>query len=254
MNPTFMYSPLPGAFNVMKWLYSVLVGITAFLFILFFFPHVSVAQSDETDLSALEIANSLSHHLGELASLSFSFNQTTEGQISGRTRQAAGVGHFIKQDESTKMRWNYQIPDKQVIISDGEKVTMYFANLNQMIIASADQLQQDVTYAFFTGETQIEEKFIVTQEIIERDLDETGMSDAVIKLIPRSPDSQVQYVRLWVVAERHIQRIEIVDNFETITTILFSNIEENSLMENGRLVDPELFSFTPPEGTEIIRQ
>lgn len=217
-------------------------------------PAAIAAQDNESDASAAEIAKSLSRQLGELASLSFSFNQKTEGQISGRTKHASGKAYFVKRDESTKMRWNYLTPDRQVIISDGEQVTMYFANLNQMIIAPADQLQQDVTYAFFTGQSNIDERFIITQDIVEQDLGETVVDHEVIKLIPRAPTSQIQYVRLWVTDRRHIRRIEIVDNFETITTILLSNIEENSLTKDGELLNRQLFSFTPPEGTEIIRQ
>ena len=246
--------PSPGVIITVKSRLLLLLGIIIFCCLIFFSPLSLQAQEDETNASAMEIANSLSRHLGGLASLSFSFTQTTEGQISGRTRQAGGLAFFVKQDESTKMRWNYETPDTQVIISDGEQLTMYFANLNQMIIAPADQLQQDVTYAFFTGETNIDEKFIIAQEIIEQDLNEVATSEAVIKLIPRSPTSQVQYIRLWVTAARHIHQIVIVDNFETITTIFLNDIQENSLTDNGKLRNRQLFTFTPPAGTEIIRQ
>ncbi len=238
----------------MKPIRLAILGIVALSFSILSSPAATFAQDDETDSSAADIAKSLSRQLGELSSLSFSFNQTTEGQISGRTRRASGKAFFVKRDESTKMRWNYLAPDRQVIISDGEQVTMYFANLNQMIIAPADQLQQDVTYAFFTGQRNIDEKFIITQDIFEQDLGETAVKNEVIKLIPRSPNSQIQYIRLWAADRRHIRRIEIVDNFETTTTILLSNIEENGLTNNGKLLNQQLFSFTPPEGTEIIRQ
>jgi hypothetical protein len=33
-----------------------------------------------------------------------------------------------------------------------------------------------------------------------------------------------------------------------------SNIEENSLTEDGKLIDGDFFQFSPPEGTEIIRR
>ena len=152
------------------------------------------------------------------------------------------------------MRWNYLAPDRQVIISDGDKLNMYFENLNQMIIAPADQLQQDVTYSFFTGAKDIEDEFIVSEggDIQEGVTDVTGYD--VIRLEPRSTTSQVKDIRLWVKDQKNIQRIEIVDNFETETVINISNIEENSLTREGKLINKELFNFTPPAGTEIIHQ
>ncbi len=202
----------------------------------------------------LKIANKLSKELGQLQSLSFAFTQTTQGQLSGRTKQAGGYAYFARDEQKTVMRWNYLTPDRQVIISDGVELIMYFENLNQMIVAPADRLQQDVTYSFFTGANNIEEKFIVSEsdEIIENSLDSPVYD--VIRLEPRSTESQVKDIRLWVENLQQIRRIEIVDNFETKTTINISQIEENGLSSGAQLADMELFKFTPPEGTEIIRQ
>ena len=76
----------------------------------------------------------------------------------------------------------------------------------------------------------------------------------VIRLEPRSTDSQVQDIRLWVKDLKQIHRIEIVDNFETRTIINISHIEENSLTSEGKPTIKDLFNFAPPPGTEIIRQ
>jgi outer membrane lipoprotein carrier protein len=216
--------------------------------------NVKPALANEEPTMPLEIAVNLSEHLGQLSSLSFTFTQQTMDQISGRTKQASGHAYFVKNQNNTRMRWNYQAPDRQVIISDGKELVMYFENLNQMIIAPADTLQQDVTYSFFTGAKNIEDEFIVSEggEIVEGSLD-SPLYD-VIRLEPRSTESQVQNIRLWIMALKHIQRIEIVDNFETKTIINISNIEENSITGEDVPQLKDLFSFTPPPGTEIIRQ
>jgi len=216
--------------------------------------NVGAALAAEEPGSPLETAERLSERLGQLSSLSFTFTQQTKGQISGRTKQASGHAYFVKDGDKTRMRWNYLAPDRQVIISDGQELIMYFENLNQMIIAPADQLQQDVTYSFFTGKKNIDDEFIVSDggEIIESAIGSPQYE--VIRLEPRSTDSQVKDIRLWVRDFKQIQRIEIVDNFETKTTINIDNIEENTLSSEGKVIDKDLFSFTPPPGTEIIRQ
>lgn len=230
--------------------------IQAFCLIFFvvFSPRQSSAADNLAELSALEIARSLSDQLSRLDSLRFTFTQTTSGQLSGRTRQASGQAYFVREGETTRMRWNYQPPERQVIISDGEMLTMYFENLKQMIIAPADRLQQDVTYSFFTGKKDIEDEFIVQPAIVEADSFEELRDSEVIKLIPKSFDSQISDIRLWITGDRQLKRIEIIDNFETVTILNLNEIEENSLTRNGELIDKNLFVFEPPQGTEIIRQ
>ena len=238
----------------MKKNYYCLLKILSPIILFFFLVNVGTSLADEIPESPLEKAKKLSEHLGQLNSLNFNFTQQTRDPISGRTKQASGRAYFIKNKDKTQMRWNYLAPDRQVIISDGTKLMMYFENLNQMIIAPADQLQQDVTYSFFTGAKNIEDEFIVSEGgEIEEGSTELPKYD-VIRLEPRSMDSQVRDIRLWIKDLKQIQRIEIVDNFDTKTIINIGNIEENSLTDDGKLIEKDLFSFTPPSGTEIIRQ
>ncbi len=213
------------------------------------------AEEKINENEALATAQRLQLHLDELCSISFTFAQQTKGSMSSRSRQASGKAFFIKDENGAKMRWNYAVPERQVIISDGITVKMYFEKLNQMIVTPAKALQEDVTYSFFTGEGKIEENFL-----IKRDDSEPGTDDAktehpyqVIKLVPRAPTSQINSILLWVNADSQIQRIVIRDTFDTLTILTLSNIEENSLPQNEDEINL-LFSFTPPKGTEIIQQ
>ncbi len=64
----------------------------------------------------------------------------------------------------------------------------------------------------------------------------------------------MQDIHLWVTADSLIRRIEIRDQFDTRTILTLSDIKENPLAgENGEALSA-LFSFSPPEGTEIIHQ
>jgi outer membrane lipoprotein carrier protein len=153
------------------------------------------------------------------------------------------------------MLWNYSAPDKQVILSDGTTLSMYFAKLKQMIITPADSLQQDITYSFFSGAGDLENDF----QILPPD-PEAGMTDTdrtsfkIIKLIPNTTRSQVSSIHVWVTSESVIQRMEIRDSFDTVTILNFSNIKVDSLAAENSQTVKSLFSFTPPDGTEIIHQ
>ncbi len=211
------------------------------------------AGADNSVPPPLAAAQRLANHLQELTSLTFSFTQKTEGQMSGRPRQAEGRAYFAKQGDTALMRWNYDTPDRQVILSDGTTLHMYFSSLNQMIIAPAATLQQDVTYAFFSGEGNLEDNFLVSDGG-EEQTENTSSDLTVIQLVPKAPSSQTQSIRIWLNGNTRIQRLEIRDTFDTITLLTLSDIEENSLTAAGQLLDETLFQFTPPAETEIIYQ
>jgi outer membrane lipoprotein carrier protein len=151
------------------------------------------------------------------------------------------------------VRWDYVKPDQQVLISDGETVSMYFEKSKQMIITAAKEfLQSDVTYSFFAGKGDIIKDF----EILEPDLPNSNTDDShLIKLVPRKAHPQVAYMHAWITKQSLlINRLQIVDHFDTITDLYFSNIQVNGDLYNNRKIDDDLFFFTPPADTEIIEQ
>ena len=52
---------------------------------------------------------------------------------------------------------------------------------------------------------------------------------------------------------KKIRRIEIRDQFDTLTVLTLSHIEENPLDGKDEQALSALFTFIPPEGTEIIQ-
>jgi len=200
------------------------------------------------------IAARLQTKYDQMTSLSFTFSQQSQGQVSGRPRTGSGTAIFYKTDKTSRMRWDYTAPDRQVLISDGKTFSMYFADLKQMIITPAEALDSDLTYTFFSGRGRIDEKFYILPPDPELMQETAGTNQPkVIKLVPREPQSQVQAIHLWVSSDSLIRRIEIKDHFDTVTLLNLSNIEVDTLTgKDSRL--KELFSFTPPEDTEIIRQ
>ncbi len=215
---------------------------------------VFVAHASENKTEYPEqIAERLQARYDNIQSLSFNFTQDTSGEMTGRPRRGTGRAVFVKLDGKSYMRWDYTSPDKQVLISDGTTFSMYFANLQQMIVSPADSLNADLTYSFFTGRGVLKKDFYI-RPANEEFQSENETDFKVIKLIPKTAQSQVQDIHLWVTPDSLIRRINIRDHFGTVTILNFSDIEVNSLVGE----DPEkllsFFSFVPPEGTEIIRQ
>jgi len=202
-----------------------------------------------------DIAARLQQKYDSMNSLTFTFNQRSDGQMSGRSRTGSGTAYFYKTGKTSQMRWDYTAPERQVLISDGITFSMYFEELKQMIVTPAESLDSDLTYTFFSGRGRIAEKFYILPpdpEYAGKDTDQDHPK--IIKLVPQEQQSQVQSIHLWVTSDSLIRRIEILDHFDTVTTLNLSNLEANFLDRDASRSAAELFSFTAPEGTEIIRQ
>ena len=224
------------------------------LLLFFLFFQVVTAHGSQSKIEYPEdVALRLQARYDKIRSLTFNFTQDTSGEMTGRPRKGAGNAAFVKLEGKSYMRWDYTSPDKQVLVSDGKVFSMYFANLQQMIISPASTLDTDLTYSFFTG------KGVLIKDFYIRPADEEYQSEneagiKVIKLIPKTTQSQIQDIHLWVTPESLIRRINIRDYFGTLTVLNFSDIKVDSLVGKDPKELLSFFSFVPPEGTEIIRQ
>ncbi len=232
----------------MKTLIKTLLILTWLLLPIF------VAHSSQSAIEYPEdIVARLQARYDKIQSLTFNFTQDTSGEMTGRPRRGAGKAAFVKLDGKSYMRWDYSSPDKQVLVSDGKTFSMYFAKLQQMIVTPADTLDADLTYSFFTGRGILKRDFYI-RPANEEFQSEKETDFRVIKLIPKTTQSQVQDIHLWVTPASLIRRISIRDQFGTVTVLNLSNIEVNSLVGKDPHDLLSFFSFVPPEGTEIIRQ
>lgn len=200
------------------------------------------------------VAARLQQRYDAMHSLSFSFTQSTEGEMAGRPRRGSGHAVFLKGDATRRMRWDYDSPGRQVLVSDGETFSMYFEDLQQMIVSPAKVIEADMTYSFFTGSGQLAENFAILGPNRNSVEGEETADLRVIQLVPKAADSQVQDIHLWISADALIRRIEIRDQFDTLTVLTLSDIRENPLAGESAAALATLFSFTPPQGTEIIHQ
>ncbi len=225
---------------------------TLLVYICLIFPIVAHSGENQAEYPE-DVAARLQTRYDMIDSLTFNFIQNTSGEMSGRPRRASGRAAFVKLKGKSYMRWDYTTPDKQVLISDGKLFSMYFAKLHQMIVTPADTLDADITYSFFTGKGSLQHDFYI------RPADEEYQSDnndqfKVIKLIPKTTQSQVQDIHLWVTPESLIRRINIRDQFGTVTILNLSDLKINSLIGKNPQELLDFFTFVPPKGTEIIRQ
>ena len=227
-----------------------LIILSTAMFTLFFCGMLEPFSVKAGTLEPVAIAEKLQATYVEAKTLSADFKQTTALQLSSRVKHGSGSMVFLKPGH---MRWDYMEPDIQVLVSDGKTMSMYFEKSKQMIITDAKELlQSDVTYSFFAGKGDINKDF----EVLESGLPSSNTDEShLIKLVPRRSHPQVAYMHAWISKQSFlINRLQIVDHFDTVTDLHFSNILINGDKYNKRPIDNDLFSFLPPAGTEIIEQ
>jgi len=240
-----MTSYLPSLFSASALKHCSRIVNLLFFSVVFLLPNQVAAQT----INSLEIAQKLQDTYKKATSLVADFNQTTSIQFSDRVRHGSGSMIFLKPG---RMRWDYIAPDHQIIISDGETITMYFEKNNQMIISNArDYLQSDVTYSFFSGTGDILKDF----DIDEADFKNTRENSHLIKLIPKSTHPHVSYIHAWITDGIFLlEHLQIVDHFDTVTDLFFESLEIDSNSYGDREITKDIFSYTPPPDTEIIKQ
>lgn len=229
-----------------------LVTVCAPLLVFLVFTGSLLCHAAETEY-AEDIAERLQLRYDAMNSITFNFNQDTRGEITGRPRKGSGTAAFLKSKTKSQMRWDYLNPNKQIILNDGTQFYMYFEELQQMIISPAKNLENDLTYSFFSGKGNLKNDFYIRPADPDFESD-TAQEFKIIKLVPIAPHSQVQDIHLWVSGDSLIRRIHIQDHFGTITVLNLSDIQPDALGNTPQGKIETLFSFVPPEDTEIIQQ
>ncbi len=167
------------------------------------------------------------------------FSQETIPAGATEGISASGRVFFARPD---RMRWEYETPDPQLIVTSGQDVFVYEKEANQVLVIPRDQfLNSEVSRAFFLGKGDLERSFRI--EAPEGDQSKKW----TIKLVPRQDNPQVKTIFITIDPENHLVReMSLEDHMGGKTLLRFTDIALNGKVEGS------LFSFTPPQGVEIF--
>lgn len=142
----------------------------------------------------------------------------------------------------SKMRWVYEKPYRQQIISDGETLWIYRPDENQVTLGQSPSFFGDGKGASFLADIKlIREKFIA-------ELDHRG-SDTYyrLKLQPKEKIPDVSEIYLSVTKDTFdVVRVVTCNPYGDKTLIKFSGIEFKQDLDDSQFV------FEVPEGTDIL--
>lgn len=144
------------------------------------------------------------------------------------------------------MRWEYEQPEQQIIITDADKLWIYRPADNQVMTGNAPTFFRDGKGASFLSDIRvIRQKFDISLEQgspAERDLFHH------LKLIPREKTLDIAEIRLMVSRQSSSVLQIITLNFYGDET----RIDLLNFVFEGNL-DDSLFSFDIPKGVDVLQ-
>ncbi len=134
-------------------------------------------------------------------------------------------------------RWHYKIPYEQLIVADGERVWVYDEDLQQVTVKSQENNLNPI-YVLINKELSDLHYDIVFER------KEDGLD--WVSLTPKEDSNEVKSVWLAITGSE-LKMIKVNNQLDQTMVFEFSEI-----IRNPKLVD-DLFSFTPPEGVDVVQ-
>ncbi|WP_328589472.1 outer membrane lipoprotein chaperone LolA [Piscinibacter terrae] len=165
-----------------------------------------------------------------------SFTQVVTSPDGKKKKSSSGTFDFARPNQ---FRFEYAKPFEQLIVSDGQKVWIYDADLNQVSSRKFSQALGATPAALLAGGS-LEKDFTLSALPSQQGVDWA-------QALPKAKEGTFQSVRIGFKG-KDLSALEIVDNFGQKSLLTFTQLAANATMP------PEHFKFTVPKGADLIEQ
>ena len=211
---------------------------------------ISVANDQESAEAAIQVnthavANTqhalagLQKKLGSIKSFSANFIQATQDSL-GNTLQS--VEGFMQVAKPGKLRWKTEGIYEQLVVSDGQSLWIYDADLEQVSIKNMDNRLSETPALLLGGDiSAIDDDFIISQL----------PSDSQLLYVLQPKDTSQLFDSLELTfnslhKDQPLTEMVIRDASGQVTLISFNNVSNNPKL------DDTLFTFDIPKGVDVI--
>ena len=192
--------------------------------------------------TADELAAALQKKYDTVRDFSADFVQTYRGGVLNRQIKDSGRVMIRKPG---RMRWEYQVPEEKLFVSDGAKVYSYVPEDKQVTIVPVPPDDQAASPALFlAGKGNITRDF--SASLVERPAGQPEGTRA-LRLVPRTPQAEYDWLIIVVdPATLTLRGLVTGDSQGGTSSFSFTNMKENVGLAD------KLFTFTPPRGVEVV--
>lgn len=153
------------------------------------------------------------------------------------TQQSSGS--FVFQRPG-KFRWVYEKPYEQLIVADGQRLTMFDKDLNQATVRRLQSSLPSSPASILFGSNDFEREFEVS---------DAGVRDGLewVRAKPRAKDTPFERIEIGF-RDGLPGGMLLVDSFGNTTRLQFSKVERNPKLS------ADTFRFTPPKGADVLTE
>lgn len=209
----------------------------ALIFILFLF---SVNVHAEEDIDSVLVGVQKKYE--QIDSFYALFTQESEVKALDKVQTAQGEVWFKKPG---KMRWNYNTPNMNQIVSDGKTIWFYDEEEDQVIETPLNQVSgTESSTTLLSGLGNIKELFNASFSA-SKDINPNG--SYLVDLVPKGEE---EYNKVTIAVDKTdmmVKTLYLYDAFGNLTVMKLSDIKTNGKVENA------LFEFKVPDGAEVVK-
>ncbi|GMG88219.1 outer membrane lipoprotein chaperone LolA [Biformimicrobium ophioploci] len=199
--------------------------VIAILALLLPFSLPVVAKDAVSELSAL---------LGPLASLEGSFRQQIFDESGEELQSSNGKFHVQRPG---RIRWESNEPFPQLLVTNNSTIWLYDPDLEQVTVRKTDRGLHETPALLLGGNpAEIASAFHV------------GKAGKRFQLSPKKSGSPFRFLEIEFDKKGLPKNMSVRDSMGQTTKIRFSRVKANPSLNAG------LFQFTPPPGTDIIKE
>jgi outer membrane lipoprotein carrier protein len=137
-----------------------------------------------------------------------------------------------------RFRWEYGGDFPELVVADGARVWIYDVTLEQVTVRDQSSAAADSPLTLLTDPGRLDEQFEVREAG-----DASGLQ--LLELRARSAESDFERILLGL-RDAGLELMIMEDAFGLRTELRFQEVKRNPV------IDPELFSFEPPDGVDVI--
>jgi outer membrane lipoprotein carrier protein len=183
-----------------------------------------------------QVLDRLQRHYHDTNSFTAKFNEEIAA-VGAPKKNRTGTVSFRKPG---RMRWEFDDPEKQTIVSDGETLYSYDPDLNQVVETPLKQaLKSSSATSFLLGIGNINRDF---KAAFAHPATPTGLVDLIL-------DAKTGGYKIEVGLDPksyNLMTLTLTDQLGDVTRIDFSDIHDNVELPDS------IFAFKTPEGADVV--
>ncbi|MED5571863.1 MAG: outer membrane lipoprotein chaperone LolA [SAR324 cluster bacterium] len=197
--------------------------------------------SGQSDSKETDLIQKIQEQYQSIQSFSGHFSQTSYRNNTETVRRAEGL---VSYKRPGKMRWLYEVPEEQLLVTNGETLWLFDPLLENVTIQKLEKLTDGTALSFLLGLGDLQADFnrrLISQVLL------TSPDALIVELEPKKAAANLSFIQLAVhPVTYNLQIIALMDQEGNYRTIELESMHYNLVLEDN------FFEFKVTQDMEVI--